>query len=190
IRELDKFMFDSACQKIRKWIDSGKKPLSIAINVSQKDILSRTFISDYVGMKEKYNIPDGLLEVEFSESIIVENESLMINILEEFKKHGIRTAIDDFGAGYTSLNILNYACVDTLKIDRGFFVECKQCERKRLVVESIVKMAKVLGMSVVAEGIEKEKQMEFLSSIDCDYLQGYFIDKPLPADVFENKYLK
>ncbi|MEG1663230.1 MAG: EAL domain-containing protein, partial [Clostridia bacterium] len=190
IRELDKYMFNSACQRIRKWIDSGKKPFSIAINVSQKDILSRTFISDYVEMKEKYNVPDGLLEVEFSESIIVENENLMINILEEFKKHGIRTAIDDFGAGCTSLNILNYACVDTLKIDKGFFVECHQCERKKLVVESIVKMAKVLGMSVVAEGIEKEKQIEFLRSIDCEYLQGYVIDKPLPVSEFENKYLQ
>ncbi|MEG1790807.1 MAG: EAL domain-containing protein [Clostridia bacterium] len=188
ISQLDKQMFSLACKKIREWIDNGKTPVCIAVNISQVDILSSNFISDYVLIKNIFNVPDKMIAVEFSEGMIVENESIMTNVLAEFKKNGILTAIDDFGAGCTSLNILKCTSMDILKIDKAFFVG-SHSERRQMIVESIINMAKSLNMTVVAEGIEQAEQLEVLRKINCDDAQGYIIDKPMTIKDFEKKYI-
>ena len=156
----------------------------ISVNVYRVQLYSSEFVDTYIRIKKQFSIPDGLLELEFTESIFFENVTLLVETDQRLRQAGFLCSIDDFGSGYSSLNLLRELIVDTLKLDRAFFHANEANDRDRIVIRSIIQMAHELNMQVVAEGVENRNQLDFLTSIDCDMVQGYVFSRPVPAEEF------
>lgn len=184
--KLDEYMLESVCRLYRERLLGGlETPVVISVNVSRLCMLQPDFVNRYIGIKNKYRIPDRRIELEFTESIVFDNHDLFQDIVEEFQKNGFLCSLDDFGAGHSSLNILKDLPMDVLKIDMLFFREGKNAHRDRELVKGIVNMAQALRMKTVAEGVEYPEQVEFLRSIGCDMVQGYVFSPPLPVEDFD-----
>ncbi len=188
IVELDRYILEHVCIMLRRWIDEGIGEMTISVNCSRLNLENPYFVDGLISTVDKYNIPHECIEIELTESTTIANESTIEQLFVDLRKNGFRISIDDFGAGYSSLGMLKNIQVDTLKMDRSFFVGGKNARRDDLLIDSIVKMSHNLGMYVVAEGIETAEQVELLKSMNCDAVQGYFYDKPIPAAEFEEKY--
>lgn len=189
IIDLDSYMFEEACRFLRKWLDEGREPIKISVNVSRISVFQRDFSRHYIRLKEKYNIPNGLLELECTESVLVENAELLEMVMRTMRVSGFFFSMDDFGSGYSSLNLLKDITVDILKLDMMFFRNENLKEpRHQTIISSIISMAKALNMKVVAEGVETEEQLQLLREFGCDYIQGYLISRPIPAEEFENQF--
>ncbi len=188
IVQLDNYILEQVCITLRKWNDEGLRMIPISVNCSRLNLQNPNFVQEFVATVNKYNIEHKYIEIELTESTTIENAKMVEQVLVELHNEGFRIAIDDFGSGYSSLGMLTKFQVDTLKMDRSFFVDGKNTRRDGMLIDSIVKMAHNLKMHVVAEGIETEKQIEFLRSMNCDAVQGYCYDKPMSIDQFEEKY--
>lgn len=189
IIDLDSYMFEEACRFLRKWLDEGREPIKISVNVSRISVFQRDFSRHYIRLKEKYNIPNGLLELECTESVLVENAELLEMVMRTMRVSGFFFSMDDFGSGYSSLNLLKDITVDILKLDMMFFRNENLKEpRHQTIISSIISMAKALNMKVVAEGVETEEQLQLLRKFGCDYIQGYLISRPIPENEFENQF--
>ena len=185
ISVLDQYVFEKTCQWLRKQMDKYKRVFPVSVNVSKMQFYSLDFIMVYSKIKEKYSIPDGILIIEFTESAIFNDIKRVKEIIFELHRNGFLCAIDDFGKGYSSLNALKDMRVDSLKIDSLFFNESENKEREKIVVKGIIDLAQNLNMTIVAEGIEKEEQVDFLREAGCDMIQGYIFYRPMPIEEFE-----
>lgn len=184
IVDLDRYVFEHACSYLREWLDQGCSH-GIAVNISRMSMLTPGFVEEYSSIKRKYRIPDGQIELEFTENVVVENLKSFMEITVELQKNGFRCAMDDFGTSQSSLNVLKTLPLDVLKLDRLFFQsEDFERERGRAVVDCVVQMARVLHMTTVAEGVEGQRQVEELAEMGCDYIQGFIFAKPMPAEDF------
>ena len=185
---LDMYVFEKVCQLLRYWIDHDIPPIKISVNVSRHIIRSYDGIiyEDYRKIKEKYQIPNHLIEIELTESDMFEYIELdyIQEVLRGFHDAGLDIAIDDFGFAYSSLTILKDLDVDTVKLDRTFFTN--ENVKSKTIVHNIISMVHDLGMKVVAEGIEDLSQVNTLHNFECDFIQGYVYSKPLPIEEFEN----
>lgn len=187
IRSLDLYIFEEICRLIQSWIRQGKTVTHISVNLSRFHI--RNAGSDvwkqYQEIKERYQIPDGVLEIELTETALLESHQFEFvkQVLDGFRRIGIAVALDDFGFAYSSLSLLKALEVDTLKLDRTFFLD--ENSRSRSVVCNVIQLAHSLHMSVVAEGIENMEQVEALRKMDCDLIQGYVYSRPISVDDFE-----
>lgn len=190
IRKLDAYVFEAVCKLLRRWSDAGLPLLPISVNVSRAQLHSNRFLSDYIRLKSAYGVPDHFIEIEFTESLAFGANERMHKVLQHFRAHGFSCSIDDFGAGYSSLNLLKDLPVDILKLDKRFFDKSPHPEREEIIVESVVAMAKRLRIRTVAEGVEEWAQVDFLKNIGCDFVQGYVFDRPLPIRIFEQKYMR
>ncbi len=188
IVELDKYVFENVCMTIKKWMGEGIKDINISVNCSRLNLENPFFVDGIVAISDEYNVPHEYIEVELTESTTIESEHMIERLFEDLHEHGFKTSIDDFGAGRSSLGMLKNLQVDTLKMDRSFFVGGKNAKRDDMLIDSIVKMSHNLGMYVVAEGIETAEQIKLLKSLNCDAVQGYFYDKPMSIADFEEKY--
>lgn len=192
ITKLDCHVMELTCRFISEHLnDEWFRDIVIAVNVSKVDLKLRDFIEYYTEVRNKYNIPDGRIEIEFTESAVFEDYTIFKQIMFELRNSGFSCSIDDFGTGSSSLNMLKSMPADVLKMDRMFFV-CdneKDQERNNSVIASVVAMARGLGMKIVAEGIETPESIDFLRKIGCDIIQGYVYSKPLSTSEFE-KYVK
>lgn len=186
IVNLDQYVFENVCKTVREWLDNGKKVVSISINVSRVQFYRLDFVKRYTKIKNKYEIPDGLLELEFTESIVLENIELLQKIVNNLKASGFVCSIDDFGSGYSSLNILKNLPMDVLKLDRLFFKNSDNTDRDKALIASVVTMARALKMKTVSEGIETWNQVNFLKEIGCDIIQGYVYSEPISRSRFEH----
>lgn len=185
IVELDRYIFEEVCRFIKKAIGSDwYEGITIAVNVSRLDLYKRDFTEYYTDVKNKYHIPDHLIELEFTESVVFEDYKTFKNVLYRLRDNGFTCSLDDFGAGSSSLNVLKELPVDVLKMDRLFFTGSDNAERNNSVVASVIAMARGLDMRIVAEGIEDYEQITFLRRIGCDIIQGYAFSKPLPIPDF------
>lgn len=189
IVDLDHYMFEHACQYVDKITSKYKKQLILSVNVSRITMLQPSFVKDYLAIKERYGIPDGGIELEFTENVVVEDLDHFAGLIFNLKDHGFLCAMDDFGAGQSSLNVLQALPLDVLKLDQMFFRDKRNEQRKQIIVASVLQMAKRLEMITVAEGIESEEQVRELMEMGCDYIQGYYYSMPLPTEEFEQKYL-
>ena len=185
INTLDQYIFESVCQWLKEQLDNYKRVIPISVNVSKIQFYSTDFIKIYTNIKEKYGIPDKVIVIEFTESIIFDDIKKVEKIINELHNNGFLCAMDDFGKGYSSLNSLKNMKVDIIKFDSLFFDESKYKEREKIIIEEIVALANRLNMKTVAEGIEKREQVEFLKEIKCDLIQGYIFYKPMPILDFE-----
>lgn len=186
IVKLDKYVLEETCAKIRKWLDLGYDVSPISVNVSLLQLLDENFVEDHIKTVEKYGIPLNLIEVEFTESILAENESLLISLTKQCKKHGIKVLLDDFGSGYSSLNMLNLLPCDVVKLDKRFVDKLETDDKSKAIVLSAISLAHTLQMSVTAEGIETKSQYDLLKEMHCDTIQGFYCAKPMPEDDYEN----
>ncbi|MGN0018317.1 MAG: EAL domain-containing protein [Candidatus Gastranaerophilaceae bacterium] len=185
ILNLDRYIWEQACSTIRKWMDEGKTPVPISVNVSRLHLNNDIFIEDLKDMVKKYDIPTSMIELELTESAGYEDFPQFLKILHELKKCGFCIAMDDFGSGYSSLNMLRQIPCDILKLDRGFINDTTYNERGKIVVQSVLSMAKNLDLKTVSEGIETVEQANFLNESGCDIAQGFLYAKPMCLADFE-----
>ena len=184
VTKMDMYIWEEAC-KYLKDLQARNIFLPISVNISRVHIGSTNLSSILMDLCTKYDIAPKYLELEITENLFMDDVSELFDEMAELKKCGFKILMDDFGSGYSSLNMLRNAPVDTLKIDRFFLDEIMSTQRGKIIVESSVRMAKQLGLSVIAEGVETQEQLEFLESIDCDIVQGYYYSRPIPTDDFE-----
>jgi EAL domain-containing protein (putative c-di-GMP-specific phosphodiesterase class I) len=144
-------------------------------------------VSKILSILQETGIPTELLELEITESAIMRNPEEVIPALEELKQMGISLAIDDFGTGHSSLNYLRRFPVDTLKIDRSFVSDISKSPEDSVLINGIIALAKSLRLKVIAEGVETYEQKVYLQEQKCDWVQGYYLYKPMPADIFEQQ---
>lgn len=185
IVDLDAFVFEEACAYLASRRSRDLPPLRLSVNVSRLSIAQGDFLDRYSAIRDKYGIDSGMLELECTETIVIRNFALFRELMAALPSRGFRSAMDDFGTGYSSLNMLKEITLDVLKLDIAFFRDTEGTARERAVVESVVQMARALGMSTVAEGIEKQEQVEFLRSVGCNAIQGYIFSRPVPLTHFE-----
>lgn len=182
IVELDFYIFEYTCAFIRKCLNEELHIIPISTNFSRYDIFQDGFVERLEKIRTQYEIPVKYLRVELTESIAMKREVEVNAIIEKLDALGYLVEMDDFGSGFSSLNVLKDISFDIIKIDMKFMSSITQNNRAGIILSSIVRMAQWLGMPIIAEGVETEEQSDFLRSIGCDYIQGYLYSKPLPED--------
>lgn len=186
ITNLDKYIWEEVCHFLRSLIDRGIRPVPISINVSRVDLYSMN-VPQFIGnLLRSYHLDPKLLEIEITESAYSEKLETVNNVVQAFRMRGMNVLMDDFGSGYSSLNMLNDVNIDVLKLDMKFLNISENTMGKGIgIVEAVVNMARMMGMRVIVEGVETQQQVDFLISMGCEYAQGYFFFKPVTADTFE-----
>ncbi len=182
IIKIDEYIWECACKHIRKWIDSGIKPVPISVNVSRVHLTDSKFVDFLNELVEKYDIPKNLLELEITESADNINANSMIKLA---KVKGFRLLMDDFGSGYSSLNTLKSTPFDVLKIDRSFFSTSMESQRGQKIISHTISMSKDIGLDLIAEGVETKEQADFLYDCGCYTAQGFLYSRPVPEDMFD-----
>jgi len=185
IYSLDKYIWEQTCILLRKWIDEGRSPLPVSVNISRYDVFCDDLIDTVINIVRRYNIPVDLLRLEITESAFSKSTDQIIKVVSEFISLGFTVEIDDFGSGYSSLNTLKDVLAQVIKLDMRFLENSDNPERGGNILESIIRMTKWLGVSVIAEGVETAEQADYLKSIGCYYIQGYFYAKPMPYTEYE-----
>lgn len=187
ICRLDFYVLDKVCAFLKRLQEEGQDYLKISVNFSRCHMENKHLAEDIVAVINKHGVPHKYIEVELTESEDFKDYEEISKLVNKLKQYDIATSIDDFGTGYSSLNMLRLAEIDLLKIDRSFVQMDEEFERKFrdiVMLKNIVRMAKELGIQIVAEGVETKEQYEYLSTTGCDMMQGYYFDKPLPEDEF------
>lgn len=186
IADLDRYVWRKVCMWLRDWIDRGYSPVPISINVSRLDIFSMDVPAYLLKLIMEYGLTTRLLKVEITESAYTESGDKIIRAVKDLRAAGFLVMMDDFGSGYSSLNMLKEVSVDVLKLDMRF-LDMKEHEREKgiSIIETIVNMAHVMGVPIVAEGVENEKQEYILKELGCRYTQGYYYYRPLPIPQLE-----
>ena len=186
ISDLDLYVWEEACRYIRRWIDMGIQPVPISINVSRIDMLSMDVVKELNQLVDKYKIDRKYLKVEITESAYVDNANKILDILRELEDNGYTLLMDDFGSGYSSLNMLKEAIVDILKIDMKFLDMNEADTQKGLtILKSIIDMSNEMNLPIIVEGVETKEQADFLNKMKVRYAQGYLFYRPMHIDDFE-----
>ncbi len=184
IRHLDMYMLEQTSAIIRNWMDNDITPVTISVNFSRLHLSNPSFVKELCAIVDKYQVPRRYIEIELTETTIFNNEELLLGIMKHLHSEGFSLSMDDFGSGYSSLGLLKTLPVDVLKMDRAFFVNFKDEANAATVIACVIDMAKKLGMYTVAEGVETSEQVDFLKSLGCDAVQGYYYAKPMnPEEV-------
>lgn len=189
--DLDLYMVEQVCKKIREWIDKGEKVIPISINQSKKLFYLNDYADRIDKIIKKYNIPSNYIVLEILESLAVENVEKLNITIKKLHEKGLKVSMDDFGNGYSSLNALSLLEIDEIKLDCMFLrnLESKNKEKQTIVMKNIIHIAKEMDILTVAEGVETKEDEDLLKKINCDYSQGYLYSKPIPVNEFEEKYI-
>ncbi len=188
VYRLDRYMWDKAVKQLAEWKKRGINDYHISVNISTKDFYLIDVYETFVGLVEKYDIDPKLLKLEITETALMSDFNKNMVIIKRLQKYGFDIEIDDFGSGYSSLNMLKDISADVLKIDMGFLRASENEVKGQDILESIIGLANKLGMRVITEGVEKKTQVDMLYDMGCKMFQGYYFSKPIPVDEFEKKY--
>ena len=186
IIDLDFYVYDKVLKRMKEWITKENSKLVISMNLSRMHINQSDFVKRFDELVDKYQIPRSQVELEVTESMFLDNVERLKNLLKELKEHGYLISIDDFGSGYSSLNLLKTLPVDIIKLDKDFFLRNEMKYKDQVVISSIINIAKGLGLKVISEGVETSEQEKFLAKCGCDMVQGYLFYKPMPVHEFES----
>lgn len=186
IYRADLSIFESVCKFLRSCLDNGVKPVPISVNMSRYDIYRKDYVDEIEKLRSQYDIPVKYIHVEVTETSAIGGMELVSGVLKKLHEYGYVVEMDDFGSGYSSLNILKDLEVDVIKLDMRF-LSGEIGGRGGTIISSIVQMAKWLGTPVIAEGVETVEQADFMKSIGCKYVQGYLYSKPVPVEEFRQK---
>jgi len=182
IFEISEWVLKTACCEVKQWIDAGHHNIRLAVNFSPSQVEHPRFVNLLFNQLEEYSFPPENLEIELTENVIMNDLEHMIQKLSKLSDSGIRIAIDDFGTGYSSLNYLHKLPINTLKVDQSFVHDIQNSDNEACIVNAIIAMAHGLKLNIVAEGVETAQQLEYLKSLGCHELQGFFFGKARPAD--------
>jgi EAL domain-containing protein (putative c-di-GMP-specific phosphodiesterase class I)/GGDEF domain-containing protein len=188
ILQLDDYMLEEIAKQQAAWIAQGRKVVPISVNVSRAHFTREDLAEHICGIVDKYQVPHNVIELELTESAFFDDKEVLLGTVKKLRESGFIVSMDDFGAGYSSLNSLKELQLDVLKIDADFFRGVDSEDRGMLIVSEVIDLAKKLNMKIVAEGIESREQVDFLAEQECDLIQGYFFAKPMPINEFEEKY--
>lgn len=188
--ELDFYVLEEVCRMLKERQDSGKELVCISSNFSRKHLDDPYFVQKVTDIVDKYGVGHEFIEVELTESEEFSDYGTMSVFVDEFRKNGFKTSIDDFGTGYSTLKMLQRTSLDIVKIDRSFIPLSEnypEKEKALYILRDMVRMTRDLGMKVIAEGVEDDVQLDYLKEMNCDFVQGYVFDKPLPESEFEKR---
>ncbi len=186
ITELDFYVFEQVCRDIRDWLQRGIEPVRISSNFSKLHLRDSEFGSKVLEIIDRYQIDSKYLEIELTETSGYDDFNALVAFVDEMGRHGIYTSIDDFGTGYSSLSLLKDLNVNVVKLDKSFIDHIEEAdEAHEKMVEDVVRMINDLHRDVICEGVENNRQADFLKTVNCRQAQGYLYDRPLPHDAFE-----
>ena len=186
VTNLDQYIWESVCKWLRKILDEGYEPVPISINVSRIDIFTLDVPSMLSRLMEKYVLDHHYLKIEITESAYVDDSGVIKEVVSRLREMGVMVLMDDFGSGYSSLNMLSSLNVDIIKLDAQFLHLDAAHEQKGIsILESIINMTKMLGTPIIVEGVETQEQVSFLADLGCRYMQGFYFYEPMPIKSFE-----
>lgn len=185
IYQLDQYVWRKTCEYISEWRKMGLAVQPISVNVSRADLYNPRLPEVLEELVKVNNIPVSFMPLEITESIFSDDTRVFHNTVKRLRSLGFTILMDDFGSGYSSLNILKDVAIDTLKIDMQFLSNTQNLEKSKIIIDAVVQMAKKLGLETVAEGVELQVQADFLRLIHCDYIQGYLYAKPMPVQEYQ-----
>ena len=192
ICELDFYMLNKVCKDIKEQLEKGIEPVTVSINFSRYHFIDQkvdfSFIKRIISTIFNYAIDTKYIEIEFTEAGMLEDYTIINKFVEILHLYGIKVSIDDYGKGYSSLELLLQVPFDIIKMDKSF-VDKYNTENGNVILSSTIDMMKKLGKTVICEGIENEDQLNYLKNINCDVVQGYYYDKPLPKEDYEKRLL-
>lgn len=188
IYKLDRYIWELAARQLARWKGTVMKDISISVNVSPKDLYYLDIKKEFTDLVRHYDIDPGLFNIEITETAVTSDVGKCAKLILDLQSSGFMVEIDDFGSGYSSLNMLKDINADVLKIDMGFLRKTDNIKRAQVILNYTIDMAHELGMRVVTEGVETEEQFEFLKGMGCEMFQGFYFDRPMPVDSFEDKY--
>lgn len=189
ICKLDFYMLDHVCKDVRRWLDSGKKVVRVSVNLSRKHMMDYDLLNRIIEIVNSNNVPHEYIEIELTETTTDVEFKDLKRVVRGLQEAGISTSVDDFGMGYSSLNLIKEVPWNVLKVDRSFLPEedDDSDSTRSIMFKYVVAMAKELGLECIAEGVETQSQVEILRNNQCELAQGFFFDKPLPIDDFEQR---
>lgn len=185
IVELDLYMFEQVCKIVEGWSEKGYRNVPISVNMSRGHFSVPGFFERYREILSRYNVPKNSIEIELTESLFYSEMSMLNDLINQIHDEGMLCSIDDFGSGYSSLNMLKDVKVDALKLDRVFFMEAEDDRRGKSVVHSVLHLAQELELRTISEGVEVRSQVDYLKEMECDYIQGFIFARPMPVSEFE-----
>lgn len=187
VTNLDQFIWDEVCKWLKGWTDAGHTAVPISVNISQIDMLTIDVPKHFSGLLKKYGLPADLIKVEITESAYADDTATVRETVRRMREMGFLVLMDDFGSGYSSLNMLKSVNVDVIKLDAQFLRIQAQEERKGIsIIESIVNMAKTMKLPIIVEGVETQEQINFLADLGCRYMQGFYFHRPMTVSEFED----
>jgi EAL domain-containing protein (putative c-di-GMP-specific phosphodiesterase class I) len=189
IREITDWVFTDVCRQISEWKKFESNLPRIAINLSSISFNDQEFLALVDRVLDDYDIEGKNVEFEITETVLLKGTNDVNDFVERLKQKGITLAIDDFGTGYSSLSYLHKLSIDALKIDKSFIIDLLKNEQNKTITLTILSLAKHLGLQVVAEGVETQDVCQWLKDNGCDYAQGFLFSRPIPADLFFQKYI-
>lgn len=189
IQKLDLFVFENVCRFLAKWMKEGHKPVVISCNLSRLHLQNPRLTSILTGIADAYGVSTEFIEIELTESLMHHDIHNLIETMLSLKKAGFKISIDDFGSGYSSLNMLKDIPADVLKIDKEFLSRSTENPKGAIILSSIVTMAKQLNLRTIAEGVEIIEEVTMLKRIGCEMVQGYYYAKPMPVNDFNDLLL-
>ena len=190
VEKLDLYMLEEVCKRLRVLIDSGFSIFPISVNQSRLLLHNPNYVDQIKKILKRYRIPNGYIELEITETVFQDERETMITTMNLLKQQDVQLSMDDFGSGYSSLNMLKDVPFDVIKIDREFFSESITSNSSILILRKIIEMAEGLGIRVLCEGVETKEQVELLKQLGCCYVQGYYYAKPMPMEEFITTYCK
>lgn len=182
IVDIGAWVLQQACKQIHTLQQQGFSDVRVAVNVSMPQFRSANFVQTVLDAITKWQVPPELLELEITESVVMDEPKMVIAALNELKSHGVKVAIDDFGIGFSSLRYLQQLPLDRIKVDRAFIRDTAQAPKGAVIAETIVHLGKRLGLLTIAEGVETQEQVDAVRAMGCDEVQGFLYAKPMPAD--------
>ena len=185
ITQLDRYIWEQVAICISEWQERGYPLLPVSVNVSRMDVYQVDLVNIFTDITQKYGIKPESLHLEITESAYADNPTQLIDTVNQLRNQGFIVEMDDFGSGYSSLNMLNQMKLDILKLDMKFIQNEMEKAVDQSIMSYIVNMSHGIGMDVVAEGVETQEQLERLCDIGCDYVQGYYFAKPMPVSKYE-----
>ena len=187
---LDFYILEHVCQDIKRWLDEGKRVVRVSVNLSRRHFGNENLLKDIIGIIDKYDFPKKYIEIELTETSTDVDFKELKEVVTGLVDAGIRTSIDDFGMGYSSLNLLRELPWDTLKIDRSLLPVTKDENSKiAVIMEHVIAMAHTLGIECIAEGVETIDQINILKNKSCFLAQGFYFDRPLEKQEFERRMI-
>lgn len=199
IQKIDLFVFETVCRFLVRWNHAAldgtcPHPLTISFNLSRSHLNNPLLLSELTGIKNRYDLFPSRIEVELTESILFDNPKRLIKIMKEIKAAGFSISVDDFGSGYSSLNLLKDIPADVLKLDKEFLSNVPGSQKESTIISSVIEMSKKLNLTIVAEGVETNSQVDLLRNMGCDIAQGYYYAHPIPEseyyDMLKTHYIK